>query len=91
MNNTSYDYLEDLDDFFWWLVTDDDFGQMDNELEATEHMKLVFFKIFARRLTDCNEGNGVHTCKRPCNLNRALNSNIEFKASMVNRIKQQSP
>jgi hypothetical protein len=91
LNNMSHEHFEDLNDFFWSLVTDNDFGQMDNELEATEHMKLVFFKLFACCLTDGNEGNGICTSKRPCNLNRALNSNIEFKASMVNRMKQQSP
>ncbi len=66
LNNISYERFEDLDDFFWLLATDNDFGQMDNELEATEHMKSVFFKLFARRLTDGNEGNGVRTCKRTC-------------------------
>jgi hypothetical protein len=54
-NNTGYEHFEDLEDFFWTLVTDDDLGQMaDNELEANEHMKLVFFKLFAHHFTKGN-------------------------------------
>jgi hypothetical protein len=46
-----YEAFEILDDFFWTLVTEDDLGLMDNELEVNDRLKEVLFKFFARRLT----------------------------------------
>ena len=47
-----YEDFEDLDNFCWTLVTEDDLGLMDNELQVNDRLKEVLFKFFACRLTE---------------------------------------